>query len=213
MSFFDWYKSTIFRKDLAITFMALTESYMLPLQIQAPNFSLCNVVTGQNENLEGLKGEKGTLIIFMCNHCPYVVYLLDSLIDTARRFDTMGVKTIAISSNSVVSHPQDGPEYMKQLALEKKFPFPYLYDSTQEIAHQYQAACTPDFYLFDSDLKLVYRGRYDDARPGNEQPISGHDLHRACEKMLKQKPIQGDQFPSMGCNIKWFPGNSPEERI
>lgn len=192
--------------------MALTESYMLPLKTEAPSFSLTNVVSGQKESLKQLKGSSGTLIIFMCNHCPYVVHLMDAIVNTANKFSEIGVNTIAISSNSIISHPQDGPENMKKLALEKEFSFPYLFDDTQEVAHAYKAACTPDFYLFDSELSLYYRGRYDDSRPGNDQPITGKDLHQACTSMLTGEPTESLQYPSMGCNIKWFEGNSPEER-
>ncbi len=192
--------------------MALTESYMLPLKTEAPSFSMTNVVSGQKESLKQLKGSSGTLIIFMCNHCPYVVHLMDAIVNTANKFSEIGVNTIAISSNSIISHPQDGPENMKNLALEKEFSFPYLFDDTQEVAHAYKAACTPDFYLFDSELSLYYRGRYDDSRPGNDQPITGKDLHQACTSMLTGEPTESLQYPSMGCNIKWFEGNSPEER-
>jgi hypothetical protein len=163
-------------------------------------------------SLDQLKGSKGTLILFMCNHCPYVVHLMDGLLSTAQNFKEKGIETIAISSNSEHSHPQDGPVEMKKLALEKNFAFPYLFDKTQEVAHRYQAACTPDFYLFDETLSLVYRGRYDDSRPGNQIPVSGKDLHQAATLMLSKESQQTPQYPSMGCNIKWHSGNSPEER-
>ena len=192
--------------------MALTESYMLTLGTQAPKFKLLDVIENKDKSLQELKGENGTLIIFMCNHCPYVVHLMDAIVETASIFSKQGVKTIAISSNSIHSHPQDGPIEMNKLAKEKNFSFPYLYDESQEIAHQYQAACTPDFYLFDEHLKLTYRGRYDASRPGNDIPISGNDLHQAFKKMLNKQNIEGQQYPSLGCNIKWHPGNSPEER-
>ena len=192
--------------------MAVTESYMLALQTKAPEFSLPNVVSGQIETLSELKGDFGTLIIFMCNHCPYVVHLLDALIGTAKEFSKKGVNTIAISSNSIISYPEDGPQEMKSLALEKKFTFPYLFDKTQETAHAYKAACTPDFYLFDNGLSLFYRGRYDDSRPGNENQITGKDLCSAYNSMLNSKQTSQIQYPSMGCNIKWNEGNSPEER-
>lgn len=192
--------------------MALTESYMLALQTKAPSFSLPNVISGEIVSLSELSGNKGTLVIFMCNHCPYVVHLMDALVATASEFLNKGVQTIAISSNSIISHPQDGPEKMKSLAKEKKFPFPYLFDETQEIAHAYKAACTPDFYLFDAELRLYYRGRYDDSRPGNDKPITGIDLHEACDMMLNKKKNNQFQYPSLGCNIKWFKGNSPDER-
>ena len=193
--------------------MSLTESYMLPLKTKAPEFSLSNIVSGQVESLNQLKGKSGTLVVFMCNHCPYVIHLLDALTETAKEFFKKDVNTIAISSNSRISHPQDGPGKMKSLAIEKKFAFPYLYDETQEVAHAFRAACTPDFYLFDTDLSLCYRGRYDDSRPGNDNPITGKDLYTAFHSMIKGGQVNRIQYPSMGCNIKWNHGNSPEERF
>jgi len=193
--------------------MALTESYMLPLGRLAPDFSLLNVVTGKQCTLESLKGSKGTLIIFMCNHCPYVVHLIDSLVSSAELLESKDINTIAISSNSIHSHPQDGPQEMVELSFNKKFSFPYLYDKTQKIAHAYRAACTPDFYLFDASLKLVYRGRYDASRPGNKIPITGENLHKAVKIMHLKKPMLEMQYPSIGCNIKWHKGNSPEDHF
>ena len=191
--------------------MALVESYMTPLGTQLPNFSLLNVVNNHMEGLKKLKGGKGTLIIFMCNHCPYVIHLLDGIIKTSIDFSKKGITTISISSNSIETHPQDGPEEMKKIALLKKFPFPYLYDKSQEVAKNFQAACTPDFYLFNNHQKLVYRGRYDESRPGNRIPVNGKDLHRASELML-QKVSQSDvQYPSIGCSIKWHPGNNSQK--
>lgn len=192
--------------------MALTESYMLPLGTLAPAFELPNTVLGISQCLDDIKGKKGTLVVFMCNHCPYVIHLLDEFIKSAQAFSEQQINTVAISSNSIHSHPQDAPEEMKSLALNKNFPFPYLYDATQEVAHKYQAACTPDFYLFDDALKLCYRGRYDNSRPGNDFPITGQDLHKAVDLLLnKEAPIE-KQYPSMGCNIKWHEGNRPEDR-
>jgi peroxiredoxin len=185
---------------------------MLPLQTKAPEFSLFNVVSSEMENLNHLKGKSGTLVVFICNHCPYVIHLIDALTETAKEFSKKGVNTIAISSNNTNSHPQDGPEKMRSLAIEKKFAFSYLFDKTQEIAHAYKAACTPDFYLFDTDLSLCYRGRYDDSRPGNDNPITGKDLLNAFNNMLNRGQVKKMQYPSMGCNIKWKEGNSPEER-
>lgn len=193
--------------------MALTESYMLPLGTQAPLFKLPNIVLGVEQSLNELKGTHGTLVVFMCNHCPYVIHLLEGIIQTAEEFSIKGINTIAISSNSIDTHPQDGPEEMKKLAENKRFSFPYLYDKSQEIAHSYQAACTPDFYLFDASLKLFYRGRYDNSRPGNDIPVSGKELHQAADLMLSKKQMPEPQYPSMGCNIKWHLGNSPEERF
>ncbi len=183
--------------------MALTESYMLPLGRLAPDFSLLNVVTGKQCKLESLKGSKGTLIIFMCNHCPYVVHLIDSLVSSAELLESTDINTIAISSNSIHSHPQDGPQEMVELSFNKKFSFPYLYDKTQKIAHAYRAACTPDFYLFDEKMKLVYRGQLDNSRPGNGIPVNGRDLREAMDHILNNRPQHKDQKPSIGCNIKW----------
>ena len=190
--------------------MALTESNMLPLGTVAPDFELLNVVKGDNESLNQLKGEKGTLIVFMCNHCPYVVYLLDSIISNSKKWKQQGITTIGISSNSIHTHPQDGPENMASLAVEKEFGFPYLFDATQAVAKAYDAACTPDFYLFDATLELHYRGRYDGSRPGNDTAIDGTDLQEAIDTMITKKTPLAKQWPSMGCNIKWEPGKAPE---
>ena len=136
-------------------------------------------------------------------HIFQIIHLIEPLIETAKKYLTKGVNTILISSNSIKTHPQDGPKEMKKFALDKNFSFPYLYDETQEIAKKYNAACTPDFYLFDKDLKLVYRGRYDDSRPGNDKTITGKDLHDALDHLLINKTNNNKQYPSMGCNIKW----------
>ena len=191
--------------------MAKTSSYMLPLGTEAPNFILPDTVSGEDISLSNIKGTKGTLIIFMCNHCPYVIHLLEGIIKTAIDFSKKGIATVAISSNSIETHPQDGPKEMKKLALLKKFSFPYLYDESQEVAKNFQAACTPDFYLFDNQLKLYYRGRYDDSRPGNNIPVNGNDLHQASESMLQKVSQSGIQLPSLGCSIKWHPSNNNEK--
>ena len=185
--------------------MALTESFMLPLGTDAPPFRLPNVVNDEMQELNQLKGVKGTLIIFMCNHCPYVIHLLDGILKTAEKLSNKKIKTIAISSNSVITHPQDGPNEMKKLAISKRFSFPYLYDQTQEVAKSYKAECTPDFYLFDEKLILSYRGRYDQSRPGNQIKVTGNDLHNAVELMITNSEQIKTQYPSMGCNIKWHP--------
>ena len=185
--------------------MSLTKSFMLPLGTDAPPFRLPNVVNNEIQELNQLKGVKGTLIIFMCNHCPYVIHLLDGILKTAEKLLDKKIKTIAISSNSVVTHPQDGPNEMKKLAISKKFNFPYLYDQTQEVAKSYKAECTPDFYLFDEKLILSYRGRYDQSRPGNHIKVTGNDLHNAVELMISDSEQEKIQYPSMGCNIKWHP--------
>ena len=190
--------------------MARTESYMLPLNTKAPDFSLPDSVDQKPVSLDQIKGTSGTLVIFMCNHCPYVLHLLDKMVEVSHEIKEWGINTVAISSNDVENYPDDRPELMKKLALEKSFGFPYLYDETQEVAIAYQAACTPDFYLFDHDLKLVYRGRFDDARPKNDNPITGKDMMDACQKLLKGMAQETDQIPSLGCNIKWKAGNEPK---
>lgn len=189
--------------------MALVESNMLPLGTIAPDFSLPNVVDNSLGSLSGLKGEKGTLVVFTCNHCPYVVHLLDAFIALAKKNKDKGVETIAISSNDIENYPLDHPDLMRNLAQEKQFTFAYLYDEAQTVAKAYNAACTPDFYLLNSNNELVYRGRFDASRPGNDIPITGEDLQNAIDALLKKDPIPANQYPSMGCNIKWKAGNEP----
>ena len=176
--------------------MARTESYMLPLNTEAPNFSLTNGVDQIQVTLDKIKGTSGTLVIFMCNHCPYVLHLLDKMVEVSHDIKKLGINTVAISSNDVENYPDDRPELMHKLALEKSFDFPYLYDPSQEVALAYEAACTPDFYLFDQDLKLVYRGRFDDARPKNDNPITGKDLINACQKLSKGQHKKLIKFPA-----------------
>ena len=189
--------------------MARTESYMLPLNTIAPHFSLPNSIDGTHVSIDQIKGAKGTLVIFMCNHCPYVIHLLDEIVKMTNEIKEWGINTVAISSNDIGFYPEDGPELMKKLALENSFDFPYLYDETQEVALAYEAACTPDFYLFDEDLKLSYRGKFDDARPKNDNPITGKDLRKACKNLSKGVDQETNQIPSMGCGIKWKAGNEP----
>ena len=189
--------------------MALVESNMLPLGTIAPDFSLPNVVDNSLGALSNLKGEKGTLVVFTCNHCPYVVHLLDAFVALAKKNKGKGVSTIAISSNDVENYPADRPDLMRKLAQEKNFTFPYLYDEAQTVAKAYDAACTPDFYLLNAQHALVYHGRFDASRPGNDTPITGEDLQNAIDAMLKKDPIPENQYPSMGCNIKWKTGNEP----
>ena len=189
--------------------MALTESNMLPLGTQAPEFMLIDVVDEKIKSLNELKGNNGTIVVFMCNHCPYVVHLLDEFVALAQKNIAHGIQTIAISSNDVENYPDDHPDKMKQLSIKKEFSFPYLYDEDQSIAKAYEAACTPDFYLLDGDNTLVYRGRFDASRPGNNSTITGEDLQLAIDQLLKKEPIPAHQVPSMGCNIKWKAGNEP----
>lgn len=183
--------------------MARTESNMLPLGTLAPAFKLLDTVTGEMMDLNALKGKKGTVIMFICNHCPFVIHVNPEITRLAKEFKSKGIGFIAISSNDVEKYPQDAPHLMKAKAKEEKYPFPYLYDQTQNVAKNYNAACTPDFYLFDKDLKLVYRGQLDDSRPGNGLPLNGKDLRNALNKLLAGEPIDAVQKPSIGCNIKW----------
>ena len=185
--------------------MANTPSNMLPLGTKAPNFDLTDVVTDMSVGLTSLRGQKGTVIMFVCNHCPFVVHVMPRIIEMAREYLKKGISFIAISSNDIVNYPQDAPALMREKALEDDYPFPYLYDSTQEVAKAYQAACTPDFYLFDKDLALTYRGQLDGSRPGNGVAVSGTDLQNALEATVNGMAVDPDQKPSMGCNIKWFP--------
>lgn len=184
--------------------MAATPSTMIPLGTKAPDFRLLDTVSGTAKSLEELKSEKATVIAFICNHCPYVKHINGALVKMAVEYQEKGVQFIAISSNDVENYPQDSPEKMKETAELQSYPFPYLYDETQEVAKAYQAACTPDFFVFDSELKCVYRGQFDNSRPKNEKPVTGSDLRRALDLALEGKLIPEEaQIPSIGCNIKW----------
>ncbi|MCW8981209.1 MULTISPECIES: thioredoxin family protein [Altibacter] len=183
--------------------MARTESNMLPLGTQAPDFTLLNTVTAKPVRLADVRGEKGTVVMFICNHCPFVKHVNEEIVRVANDYRVTGFGFVAISSNDVETHPQDGPAEMWQTARKYNYPFPYLYDDTQEVAKAYDAACTPDFYLFDSDLKLIYRGQLDNSRPGNGIPVNGRDLREALDNVLNNNPQRKDQKPSIGCNIKW----------
>ncbi|UJH66796.1 thioredoxin family protein [Allomuricauda sp. SCSIO 65647] len=183
--------------------MARTPSNMLPLGTLAPEFSLVDTTTDKTLNLQVLKGDNGTLVMFICNHCPFVKHVNSELARLGREYQKKGIGFIAISSNDVVNYPDDAPHLMKEVAEQEDYTFPYLYDETQEVAKAYDAACTPDFFLFDGNLKLVYRGQLDDSRPGNGLPVTGNDLRNAMDALLDGKPIDEDQKPSIGCNIKW----------
>ncbi len=183
--------------------MAVTPSNNLPMGIKAPDFSLPDVVSGNIYSLQDLKGEKGTVIMFICNHCPFVKHVNDELVRTANDYSVQGFGFIAINSNDVSKYPEDSPENMYETAFKNKYPFPYLFDETQEVAKSYQAACTPDFYVFDSDLKLVYHGQLDESRPGNTIPVNGRDLREALDYILSNHPQRKNQKPSIGCSIKW----------
>ena len=182
--------------------MALTESTMLPLGTTAPNFHIKDVVSNNYYSLDDLKSGKATVIMFICNHCPFVIHVNPELVKIANEYKNQGVSFIAISSNDVENYPEDAPDKMSIVAKVLKYPFPYLYDKHQEVAKAYDAACTPDFYVFDGDMKLSYRGRLDQSRPGNNVPLSGTDLRHAIDQTIAGKSIDA-QYPSAGCNIKW----------
>nr|WP_294938888.1 thioredoxin family protein [uncultured Flavobacterium sp.] len=183
--------------------MARTPSNMLPLNTMAPEFYLKDTNSSHSFSFADLKGKKGTLVMFICNHCPFVHHVIEEVVRIANDYRIQGIGIIAISSNDVVNYPQDSPELMQDFALKYRFEFPYLYDATQEVAKAYDAACTPDFYLFDNQDKLVYRGQLDDSRPGNGIPISGSDLRGAIDGVIYNRSINPNQKPSIGCNIKW----------
>ncbi|MCV6637982.1 thioredoxin family protein [Candidatus Albibeggiatoa sp. nov. NOAA] len=183
--------------------MALTPSTMLPLGTVAPDFTLPDTVTGQDMALQALKSDMATVIMFICNHCPYVKHVSDELANLAKDYQAKGVSFIAISSNDITNRPEDSPENMKQTAHDWGLSFPYLYDETQEVAKAYQAACTPDFYIFDGELRCVYRGQLDDSRPNTDIPVTGKDLRTALDSVLSGEQVSSEQKPSMGCNIKW----------
>jgi peroxiredoxin len=176
---------------------------MVPLGTKAPYFSLPDTVSGEVKDLDAVKGNKGTVIMFICNHCPFVKHVNKQLSLLAKEYHKKGIGFAAISSNDIVNYPQDAPHLMKENAAKENYPFPYLYDATQEVARAYDAACTPDFYLFDGDTCLVYRGQLDDSRPGNGLPVTGADLREAMNCLLASRPLPQDQKPSIGCNIKW----------
>lgn len=189
--------------------MSNTPSTMLDLGTKAPDFKLFDTVNNQLVSRDDFANAKGMLVVFMCNHCPFVKHILDELVITVRDLQQKGIGVVAISSNDVENYPDDSPVKMATVAREHQFSFPYLYDGNQEIAKAYRAACTPDFFLFDENEKLVYRGQFDDSRPGNDKPITGVDIREAVELLFDGK-VKDDQKPSMGCNIKWKKGNEPE---
>ncbi|WP_305982986.1 thioredoxin family protein [Roseivirga thermotolerans] len=183
--------------------MARTPSNMLPLGTPAPDFKLPDTISGKSLSLGELKSDKATVIMFICNHCPFVKHVDEGIVSLAKDYQAKGVSFIAISSNDVENYPQDSPELMKEEAEKVGYTFPYLYDETQQVAKAYDAACTPDFYVFDADLKCAYRGQLDDSRPGNGKPVTGKNLRAALDEILEGKPVSAPQIPSLGCNIKW----------
>jgi len=185
--------------------MAHTPSNMLPLGTKAPDFKLMDTITDENTTLDDCKGLKATLIMFICNHCPFVKHVNTEIVRMSKDFKSKGINFIAISSNDVEKHPEDAPHRMKETAKNEGYIFPYLYDASQLVAKSYKAACTPDFYLFDDQLSLVYRVQLDDSRPGNGKPVNGSDIRNALNALLDNASICQEQNPSIGCNIKWKP--------
>ena len=183
--------------------MARTPTTQSPLGFKAPEFKLPNVVDNQLYGLKDLAKKNGLVVMFICNHCPFVVHVLDEIILIAKQYQKKDIGFVAISSNDIVNYPDDSPEKMKILAIDKQFSFPYLYDESQNVAKSYDAACTPDFSVFNDKLECVYRGQLDDSRPGNEEPTDGKDLRLVMDYVLDNKKIDFVQKPSIGCNIKW----------
>ena len=188
--------------------MAKTPSQMLPLGTPAPAFSLPDA-DGRIHSLDDAPGSKAFLVMFICNHCPFVKHVADELARLGRDYQDKGVAVFAINSNDVENYPADGPEEMQQEAASRGYTFPYLLDRDQSVAKAYRAACTPDFYLFDADRKLVYRGQLDSSRPGNDIAVDGADLRKALNAVLAGQAVSEEQVPSVGCNIKWIAGNEP----
>ena len=189
--------------------MVRTPSTMLPLGTEAEDFSLTNI-DGRTLSFADVAGECGTVLMFICNHCPFVKHVANELAAIGYEYMPKGVGMVAINSNDVAAHPADSPEQMIHESEQRGYSFPYLFDETQEVAKTYGAACTPDFYLFDGNHKLVYRGQLDGSRPDSGVPVTGEDLRKAIDALLESRPLPQPQHPSIGCNIKWRPGNEPQ---
>ena len=189
--------------------MVKTASTMLPLGTKAPDFSLVNV-DGRTISLSDLRGAPALLVIFMCNHCPFVKHIAQQLAQLGRDYLPKGLAIVGVNSNDASQYPEDSLEQMAHEVTERGYTFPYLFDETQEVAKAYRAACTPDFYLFDHDQRLVYRGQLDSSRPGSDTPVTGEDLRKALDCLLACKPVPEKQTPSIGCNIKWKAGSEPD---
>lgn len=183
--------------------MAETPSTMLPLGTRAADFNLLDPRTQEWVSLDDIKSDIATVIMFICNHCPYVIHIRDELFSFAKEYQKKGVAFVAINANDVDNYPDDAPENMADLADQYQLSFPYLFDATQEVARAYQAACTPDFYIFDSNLHCVYRGQFDNARPGNHQAVTGESMRKALDALISGTAVDPAQIPSVGCNIKW----------
>jgi len=189
--------------------MARVLSTMVSLDTKAPQFILPDTASEKQISLMDVKGVSGTVIMFICNHCPFVKHVNEELVKLANEYKIKGIGFVAISSNDIINHPDDAPDIMKHVAQSLKYPFPYLYDETQEVAKAYDAACTPDFFIYDKTLQLAYRGQLDDSRPGNEIPVTGKDIRNALDCLINNQPVPQEQRPSIGCNIKW---KQPVER-
>lgn len=189
--------------------MVRTASTMLPLGSAAPDFTLPNAVDGSTVSRKDFQG-RPLLVVFMCNHCPFVIHVRSELAKFAKEYKEKGLAIVGISSNDIGTYPQDGPEKMQAEAKQAGYVFPYLFDDSQSAAKSYRAACTPDFFLFDREHKLAYRGQFDDSRPSTQIPVTGADLRRACDQLLAGQAVFDEQKPSIGCNIKWKPGNEPD---
>lgn len=183
--------------------MALVESNPFKRGMKAPDFSLPDTVSGKDFSLTALKGERGTVIMFICNHCPFVLHVNEQLVKLTNDYKSKGISFVAISSNDVISYPQDGPEMMKIQAEKLEYPFPYLYDENQAVAEAYDAVCTPDFYVFDANLESLYHGQLDDSRPSNEIPVTGESIRTVLDAILNENEYTGMEKPSIGCSIKW----------
>jgi peroxiredoxin len=189
--------------------MAVT-STMLPLGTEVPDFALADVVSGRTVTLRDFDDKPALLVMFLCRHCPYVAHVRPAIASLAREHVGSALGIVAIGPNDPARHPEDAPEGLAGEAVEAGYPFPYLFDETQEVAKAFTAACTPDFFLFDADRRLVYRGQFDGSRPGNGVPVTGEDLRAAIDALLEGRPVSSDQHPSAGCSIKWRPGNEPD---
>ena len=183
--------------------MAAVETTLIPLGFKAPQFVLPDTISGKMLGLDQLKGSKATVVMFICNHCPYVIHVREELVKMAKEYLPQGISFIAISSNDVASYPDDSPEKMRELGQSMGFPFPYLYDETQDVAKSYFAACTPDFSIFDKDLLCIYRGQLDDSRPKNDKPVTGKDIRSVLDAVINGREVSSKQIPSIGCSIKW----------
>lgn len=190
--------------------MALTPSTMLALGTPAPYFRLPDVRSGRQRARDDFADAPALLVAIVCNHCPYVRHIADALARFGRDYEHSGLAMVAISANDVATHPDDAPDRMAEEAKRRGYVFPYLYDATQEVAKAFRAACTPEFYLFDAERRLRYRGQFDDSRPGNRIPVTGRDLRAAVDALLSGRPVSAEQKPSVGCNVKWKRGNEPD---